>query len=70
MAKPDPRTFLEVRRRIATDLRVDPDSFAVVFVDDKGENVAGARAAGYEHCVLHDPEDPQKSIEELRRLLF
>lgn len=39
----------------------------IVFVDDFEENLPPAQALGL-HTVLHDPDHPQRTIEELERL--
>jgi 2-haloacid dehalogenase len=48
VAKPDPEIFEVLRRR--TGLPLD----ALVFIDDKPENVAAAVAAGMDGIVFHD----------------
>ena len=57
--KPDPAIYLEAERRFGLD------PARTVFIDDRAENVAAARARGW-HAVRHS--DPEATFGALRAL--
>lgn len=57
--KPDPAIYLEAERRFGLD------PARTVFIDDRAENVAAARARGW-HAVRHT--DPEATFSALRAL--